>query len=280
MHTTVKDIILMLNEIAPPSLAEEWDNCGLQAGDLSWPVNKILVSLDVSMAVMNHAANSHADLVISHHPLMLRAPKSIDFAIMPGSAIAVSAQRRISIASVHTSLDKVEGGLNDFFASILGLKNIKPLVLSDHCIGTGKFGMNGIGRTGKLERIVSLQEMALYVKKKFELSTIRMAGKPDLMVNRVALCTGSGGSLLRDFLRSGTDVYITGDIKYHEAREIEQAGLGLIDLGHFASEQIAVELLSEKLKNAAVEKGMSLEIEGFDKDFDPFITIYNIVEEC
>ena len=265
MDTTVKEIFSIIDEIAPFSLAEEWDNCGLQAGNFSWRVKKILVGLDVSMSLMNHAAASKADLVVSHHPLMIRPPKSIDFAIMPGSAIAIAAAHKISIISAHTNLDKVEGGLNDHFANILGLKEIKVLVPSDN--------RDGIGRSGELEKASSLKELALYIKNIFKLKALRIIGNPDLPVKHIALCTGSGGSLLRDFFKSGADVFITGDIKYHEAREIEDAGLGLIDVGHFASEIISVDILCKKLKNAVIKNNMNLEIEGFYTESDPFITL-------
>lgn len=309
MQPTVREILSIIDRIAPFSLAEEWDNCGLQAGDLSWKVNKVLVALDISMDVMYHAVASRADLVISHHPLMFSAPKNIDFGIMPGSAIALSAKEKIAIVSAHTNLDKVQGGLNDLFASILGLSNIKTLVASKYSVensenapdGIGKniveeddpitasdrnkgslsnsctACVNGIGRTGELESVSSLKELALHVKKIFNLETIRMIGNPDLPVKHVALCTGSGGSLLSDFFRSKADVYITGDIKYHEARDIEQAKLGLIDLGHFASEKIAVDLLCDKIKKVVIKKGINLKIEGFYAESDPFVTLYDII---
>ncbi|MBF0303555.1 MAG: Nif3-like dinuclear metal center hexameric protein [Desulfamplus sp.] len=281
MDTTVKEIFSIINDIAPFTLAEEWDNCGLQVGNFSWCVKKILVALDISMDVMNHAAASRSDLVVSHHPLMLYPPKSIDFSKMPGSAIAIAALHKISVISAHTNLDKVDGGLNDYFANIIGLKNLRIFISSNHSSehldkSTNRDNLNGIGRTGELEQPLSLQEFALYIKKRLKLETIRMTGNHNLSIKKVALCTGSGGSLLKDFFKSGADVYVTGDVKYHEARQIEEAGLGLIDVGHFASERIAVELLCKKLGKIFIENSMNIEIEGFYADSDPFITLYNI----
>ncbi len=271
MDTTVKDIFFIIDEIAPFKLAEEWDNCGLQAGNLLCLVKKILVALDISMDVMDHAVASNVDLVVSHHPLMLRPPKSIDFSMMPGSVIESAAKHKISIISAHTNLDKVYGGLNDHFANIVGLKNISTLIPSYRI--NDMHNMDGIGRIGELDQILSLKEFAFYIKKRLNLQTIRMAGYPELPIKRVAICTGSGGSLLKDVFKSGVDAYITGDIKYHEAREFEEAKVGLIDVGHFASERIVVELLCNKLKNISIEKSMNLEIEGFYADSDPFITL-------
>ncbi|MBF0377106.1 MAG: Nif3-like dinuclear metal center hexameric protein [Desulfamplus sp.] len=294
----VKEILSMINEIAPFTLSEDWDNCGLQAGNLSWSVKKIVVALDISMKVMEHARLLHSDLVVSHHPLMLRSPKNIDFETMPGSAIAIAAQNKISIISAHTNLDKVKGGLNDHLANLIGLKNIKVLVLPPKLQFDGyakekefseddnKFGdancsqinrpCNGLGRVGELSIDYSLKEFAIYIQKILKIKALRITGNPDMLVKRVALCSGSGGSLIKDFFKSGADVYVTGDIKYHEAREIEEAGLGLIDIGHFASEQIAVDILCNKLKNKINEKGMNIDVEGFYLDSDPFVTLMDI----
>ncbi|MGD9731665.1 MAG: Nif3-like dinuclear metal center hexameric protein [Desulfamplus sp.] len=278
MDTTVKEVFSIINDIAPFKLAEDWDNSGLQVGNFSWHVKKILVALDVSIDVMNYAAASRFDLIVSHHPLMLSPSKSIDFSIMPGSAIAVAANHKISVISAHTNLDKVHGGLNDYFANILGLKNLTALVpsiqLSDK--STNRDNHDGIGRIGEIEHTVSLKEFALYIKNRLKLETIRITGNPNLPIKKAALCTGSGGSLIKDFFKSGAAVYVTGDIKYHEARQIEEAGFGLIDVGHFASERIAVELICKKLQKASIENIMNLEIEGFYEDSDPFITLYGI----
>ncbi|MBF0573871.1 MAG: Nif3-like dinuclear metal center hexameric protein [Desulfamplus sp.] len=295
----VKEILSIINEIAPFMLSEDWDNCGLQAGNLSWSVKKILVALDVSMKVMEYARLSHFDLVVSHHPLMLRSPKNIDFQTMPGSAIAIAAQNKISIISAHTNLDKVQGGLNDHLANLIGLKNIKVLVLSPQLQFNGSCkkrecfeesdnkvkdtncsqnnpSCNGLGRIGELSIDYSLKEFAIYIQKTLKINALRIIGNPDMLVKRVALCSGSGGSLIKDFFSSGADVYVTGDIKYHEARDIEEAGLGLIDVGHFASEQIAVDILCNKLKDKINGKGMNIEVQGFYLDSDPFVTLMDI----
>ena len=98
-------------------------------------------------------------------------------------------------------------------------------------------------------------------------------GDRDLVVKTLAICTGSGGSLVETFLGSGADVFITGDIKYHEARNVEQAGLGLIDVGHFASEHMVVKLLVQRLTALAEAAGFEIDIRGFDGEKDPFITV-------
>ncbi|SLM32844.1 NGG1p interacting factor 3 protein, NIF3 [Desulfamplus magnetovallimortis] len=263
---SVGDLYDLLNTIAPFNLAEPWDNCGLQAGDFSWPVKKILVALDVTLASMDCAASINADALITHHPLMLSTPKFIDFSKMPGSAIAVSAMEKIAILSAHTNLDKVRGGLNDFFATKAGLHNISLLHGEEE-------SFDGIGRIGELEKSIQLRDFAIVIKDVFHAENVRIAGSPEMKVKRVALCTGSGGSLLKTFFMSGADLFVTGDIKYHEARDIETAGLGLIDLGHFASEIIAVKLLAEKIRTLASENKIILDIVEYQEEKDPFVTL-------
>ncbi len=268
----LEDILELINTIAPFDIAEEWDNCGLQAGSLNWEVKKVMVGLDVSMPLMNAAKANNCDLVLTHHPLMLKAEKNIDFNEMPGKAIEIAARHRINIVSAHTNLDKAIDGLNDYFAAKIGIQKTKvfyianlPDVSMDDAIG--------IGRIGSIEKRIPLKQFAKAIKEKLALSHLRVIGNMDLPVNTVAVCTGSGGSLVGTFLNSRADVYITGDIKYHEARLVEQNSKALIDVGHFGSEHIAVDLLSEKLSHAVNKAGMNIQIQKYTKEKDPFIIV-------
>ncbi|MFH1152212.1 MAG: Nif3-like dinuclear metal center hexameric protein [Pseudomonadota bacterium] len=271
MELTTQGFLELVDGIAPFFLAEPWDNCGLQAGNRAWPVRRILVALDVSMEVLEAALRLKADLVLTHHPLMIHPEKSIDFSIMPGAAVAFSATNRISLVSAHTNIDKVNPGLNDYFAARIGLTVTGPLI---H--GVAKDGENtsmGFGRVGSLERTVSLRSLAADLKQCLRSGNVRLVGDPDRFVNKAAVCTGSGASLIPDFLRTGAQVFITGDIKYHDARDVELAGLGLIDVGHFASEALVVDFFSEVLGQAASTAGHRLEIFKFDREKDPFVSI-------
>ncbi|MCF8091835.1 MAG: Nif3-like dinuclear metal center hexameric protein [Desulfotignum sp.] len=272
MTPSVKQILCILNEIAPGDLSESWDNCGLCAGNPEWAVKKILVGLDPGMQMMASARAWNADMVLTHHPLFITPEKTIDFQTMPGSAIAMAAREKIAIVCAHTNLDKVQNGLNDFFAERIHVVETRPLVPDTQASGP-EAGRSGIGRIGKLTSQISVARVVHKIKKHLGLNQVRVVGNQDLMVRQVALCTGSGGSLIPDFLRSGADLYITGDIKYHEARLIETSGRALIDVGHFASEIIAVDLLSCRMGQAASRAGYELEIKGFDQEADPFTLV-------
>ncbi len=267
-----KDILELLNIIAPFDIAEDWDNSGLQAGNLDWEVKKIMIALDVSMPLMTAAKKAKFDLVLTHHPLMIRPEKSFHFNKMPGSAIEVAAKHGISIISAHTNLDKANDGLNDCFATKIGLENTKVFFIENPS-SVSEDEMIGMGRIGYLKSQATLKQVVNQIKEKLGLSHLRVTGDMDLPVNCVAICTGSGGSLVEEFLKSEAEVYITGDIKYHEARRVEEYSKALIDVGHFGSENMVVDLLFDKLGQAIQKVGLNIQIEKFKKEKDPFIIV-------
>ncbi|MBU0969629.1 MAG: Nif3-like dinuclear metal center hexameric protein [Proteobacteria bacterium] len=272
MQLTVKKTIDIINSFAPFSLAENWDNSGLQAGNPDWTIQKIMISLDVTMEAMAAAKDWGADLLLTHHPLLISPEKSINFMKMPGSAICMAAKQNMSIVSAHTNLDKAINGLNDYFAKMMGMDCHEPLLKDSRPEGSSDSGQ-GIGRICQLPAAIPFKDLISQVKARLGLETIRMAGDLNLKVDKIALCTGSGGSLTNLFLESCANVYITGDIKYHEARQIEEHNKGLIDVGHFASEVIVVDLLKKRLQQALPSLGYDIKIKGFKKERDPFKTV-------
>jgi dinuclear metal center YbgI/SA1388 family protein len=268
---TVSHIIDLMARIAPPSLAEDWDNCGLQVGNGSWPVQSIWVALDPSSPVVANACQKQVDLLITHHPLIFKPLRSIDCRTPIGSVIESALRHRLSIFSAHTNLDAVREGLNDRLADLIGLTRRRVLQPSETdpllCPG----GEHGIGRIGSLETPLKLKALAAELKTKLGLTVVRMAGNPDLAVREVAVCTGSGSSLMPEVMRAGVQVYISGDLRYHDARDAEAVNLGLIDIGHFASEHLMVNLLVERLRESVRIAGLRVQVESFGLEKDPFI---------
>lgn len=131
----------------------------------------------------------------------------------------------------------------------------------------------GLGRVGSLDKRTDLISFSKTIKERLRLNSIKIAGKSDLNVRTAAVCSGSGSSLMGDFLSSGADVYISGDLKFHDARAVEAVGLGLIDIGHFASEHLMVEMLAERLKNVISKAGMAINIEACKLENDPFMRL-------
>jgi dinuclear metal center YbgI/SA1388 family protein len=128
----------------------------------------------------------------------------------------------------------------------------------------------GLGRVGQLSQATTLEALASQIKTQMGLDRLRVAGRSDRRVRRVALCTGSGSELLKDFVASGADVYISGDLKYHDARTIEALDLGLIDIGHFASEHIVVGWLTQRLRDALKAHALAVTVEACALERDPF----------
>lgn len=267
-------MIQLMEKMAPPFLAESWDNCGLQVGSLQWTVRKVWVALDPLYLVLSAAAEQGVDLLITHHPLIFKPLKSIDLDTQEGKAIAVALKAQMAIYAAHTNLDSAKNGINDVLAHKIGLKDLEPLVPAkpddahdDEIAGGGSAGM---GRMGRVDQSTTVMNFAQEIKTRLGLTQIKVAGKTDRPVRRVAVCSGSGGSLLSNFLASGADLFVSGDLRYHDARAIEEAGRALIDIGHFASEHLMVDALYHHLDRAVSRAGWAVEVAPCRIEQDPF----------
>lgn len=277
MIATVSDIIDVMNTLAPHLLAEEWDNVGLQIGDPQQEVKNIWIALDPTLPVLDAACRENVDLLITHHPLIFRPLKSIDFQTPLGSLLNMAVRHRLAVFSAHTNLDIVAGGINDILSERIGLTNLKILrktsapckIQSSDTDGSAQ----GLGRIGTLESSLELITFAKVIKKKMGIKTIRFAGNPSLTVKEVAVCSGSGSGLLADFFASGAQVYVSGDLKYHDARDVEAANLGIIDIGHFSSEKLIIHALSERLKEILPARGFEVNVVACDLEKDPFLVL-------
>jgi dinuclear metal center YbgI/SA1388 family protein len=281
MAANVSDIVQVMEAIAPSHLAEEWDNVGLQIGDQHWPVKTLAVALDPSLQTIEESHNKNADMLITHHPLLFRPLTAIHFDTPIGSIIQRAVQYQMAIFAAHTNLDKTEDGLNDLLARRIGLQHLKVLQISSVSENTSQSvnsplapeRVQGIGRVGEVKRAIELQNLATNIKKELNLQKIKFAGKPDLVITKAAVCTGSGSDLLKFFYASGAQVYISGDLKYHDARDIEAAGLGLIDIGHFASEHIVVAELVNRLGAILAERRLEVDVFACEIEEDPFVMV-------
>lgn len=253
--------------MAPPRLAEAWDNSGLQIGDPSWPVRKVWVALDPLPEVVEKACDADVDLLITHHPLIMTPVKSLDLSLPIGQIIARAIHSRLALFCAHTNFDSAKDGLNDILCSRIGLTDLEPL--EENAEGT----FEGIGRIGTLTAAQTLDAYADLVKKALGLNWIRLVGDPAMTVQKVAVCTGSGGGLMELFLATDADVYVTGDLKYHNARDAEAVGRALLDIGHFPSEHLMVEPLAERLQKLLNETDAQVIVEACKLEKDPFTMV-------
>lgn len=269
MATTVADIVEILETVAPPALAEAWDNVGLQVGDPRCPVSRVWVALDPAPAVITAACRARVDLLVVHHPLIFRPLKQIDGAAPQGASILEAAAQRLAVYAMHTNFDAAAGGLNDALARRIGLR--RPGILG---AGAGAPpGACGMGRIGRLATGMSARELAHVVKQRLAIGRVRLAGDPGMRVERVALVAGSGGSLLPLFLQSRAEVLVTGDLGYHDAREIEAAGRAAIDVGHFHSEKMMAGDVAARLRRRLQRRRPPVRVEACTLERDPFVFV-------
>jgi dinuclear metal center YbgI/SA1388 family protein len=346
-----------LERLAPRRLAAGWDNVGLLVGSPAQEVASLLVALDVTPQVAELAAAEGIDMIVAHHPLILKTLNAIRTDTPQGRTLATLLAAGIAVGAAHTNLDAAAGGVNDVLAARLGLTELRPLVVDgrerflklavfvpeshieevrqavaaagaghignySHCTfqapGTGTFlplegtkpfiGAQGrleyapeyrletilpedsaprvidamlrahpyeevaydlyalenpgrefgLGRVGRLTVPEPFAAFADRVKSALGLAHLRVAGPTEREVATVAVCGGSGASLLT--AAAGADVFVTGDVKYHEALEAADIGLALVDAGHFATERPVVEAVAAHLAACAADGGWNVAI--------------------
>ena len=344
----LKEIIKVLEGFAPPYLAESWDNVGLMVGSASCDVQKVLCALDLNHEVIDEAIDLGANCIVTHHPFLFKPIRSINLETIQGQMIEKLIKHQISVYSMHTNYDITTGGLNDYLANQLGLKDIQILsktyeeklykgviyvpcshleqvrdvVIKNMTCDIGKYAgctfskqgegtfiplegskpyigetgyvekvnenelsfigtyqevehiikeakkvhpyeevavdvyplenmkkVYGIGRYGELEEALSLETFVEKVKRIFNLEHIRITDLKERTIKRVAICSGAGSEYISRAAQVA-DVYLTGDLKFHEGQMAKSLGLTIIDVGHYASEQIALAPIGDCIQKA------------------------------
>jgi len=369
MPVNCRDIFNLIEKLAPSSLAEGWDNTGLQVGDPHAEIEMVMLTLDVNLDVVKEAKAKGAGLIISHHPLLLEPLKSLRLDKPGGRLVEYIIKNGITVYAAHTNLDVATGGVNSVLAEKLGLNDttvLKPAgreqyiklvvfvpaghvenvhqAISEagagwignysHCAfrthGTGTFlplagtkpyigkqgklemveevrletivpttGLDtviqamfrahpyeevaydlyllenpgpvyGLGRVGGLARPVPFYEFAQTVKKVLGLPAVRLGGKPESKVKKIAVCGGAGAKLWPAALRAGADTFVTGDIKHHDAQEILSAGLNFIDAGHYGTESVVLPALKEFLEKHCRSSELNVKVVLSETNTNPF----------
>ena len=235
---TVKDVACSIEAFAPLSRQEKWDNCGLQTGSFSAPVTSVLLGLDCTPELVDEAVAVGADLIVTHHPLIFGGLKRVTPDDPVGLAIIKAVRSGISIYSAHTSADKVIGGVSGAMAQRLSLRNVR--VLDPEQDG------QGLGAVGDLPSAVTAADAVEMVKRAFNLKSVRTSRPIEGMISRVALCGGSGSSLIPQAIDSGAQLYLCGDISYHHF--FTSGDFMLMDVGHYESEIDIVNILFSLIK--------------------------------
>lgn len=366
--TKLADFITAMEAIAPPSLAEPWDNVGLLVGDRSQKVARAMLTIDYTPAVAEEARAAGCDLIVSYHPPIFTAHKRI---VADGATSLVfdAIRRGVAIYSPHTALDVADGGTNDVLADLIALVDRGPLRrrepanthqklvvfapveaadrVADACFdaGAGKLGAysrtsfrapgtgtflgdettnpaigkagefertdevriemlvpiagtdrviaalrkahpyeepafdiyqpvalpspEGIGRVGRLPSAITLEMVANLLKHGLGVGRLLVAGDPGTMISSVALCAGAGGELLKDAIAKRVDLYVTGELRHHDALDANRAGMSVICTLHSNSERVTLTRLAERLRAAL--PAMTFHVSA--ADCDPFTIV-------
>jgi dinuclear metal center YbgI/SA1388 family protein len=250
VEARVEDIVGIIEALFPVCIAEDWDNVGLQIGSYKSLTRKVLVALDIDEEIVQYALDEGVDLVITHHPLFFKGIKRINYDDAQGSLIRTLIKQNINVYSAHTNLDAGERGLNQILAERIGLQEIKLLE-------QGK--AFSLGRTGTLAAQMSLEDFCVKIKQSLRLESLRVVGDIEKRVQKIAVVSGAGTAFMSEASRQACDVMLTGDLKYHEARNALDLGLAIIDAGHQETEQIMSNYLRELLIEESKKKGFEVD---------------------
>ena len=234
------EIIKIIEDNFPPENAYEWDNVGLLLGDKESDISKILLTLDITEATVGEAKENGCQLILSHHPMLFGGIKKITAETAEGRIIMSAARNGISIYASHTNCDVAPGGINAYLAEILELEEAVPLE------------ENGLGRVGQLKKICRLDELCKNIKASLNLDFVRFCGDESKLIKTVAIGSGACSDSIPEAIKSGADVMITGDTKYHNMLDFSK-DIAIIDVGHFGSEIVVCDIFEKLLESCDVE---------------------------
>jgi dinuclear metal center YbgI/SA1388 family protein len=235
------DVTAALEAAYPPGLAEPWDAVGLVCGDPDEPVTRVLVAVDPVPETVQEAIDTGAQLLVTHHPLLLRGVHGVPADAPKGRLVHRLIRAGVGLFTAHTNADSADPGVSDALAAALGVGVTAALQPR----GLEPTGRRGLGRVGELAEPETLAEFAARAAAALPATAwgVRAAGDPDRLVRTVAVCGGAGDSALDAATDAGVDVYLTADLRHHPASEHLLAGSlpgrstpALVDVAHWASE--------------------------------------------
>ena len=246
------DVIAVFDEWFDPGRAESWDAVGLVCGDPQEPVDRVLLAIDAVPATVSEAERLGAQLLFTHHPLLLAAVHGVPADDAKGGLVHRMIRGHIAHFVAHTNAEVARPGVSDALVDLFALTDVVPLEPID--IETGP-AQPGIGRIGTLPEPIVLRDLLDQIAARLPATTwgVRGSGDPNRVVRRLALCAGSGSSLIDAARQSGADVFLTADLKHHNAVETvtqpADSTLSLIDASHWATERPWLDVVAARLRN-------------------------------
>jgi dinuclear metal center YbgI/SA1388 family protein len=263
---SVRQVVTLLERRYPPALAADWDAVGLTCGDPDASVTAILFAVDPVLDVVDEALVHQVDLIVSHHPLLLRPVHSVAPLDNKGRVLHTLITHGIALYSAHTNADHADPGVSDALASLLGVQALRPLVPEPGYDGVGT------GRIGELAEPTTLSAFAERVARSLPATAqgIRIAGDPNTTIKTVALCGGSGDAFLADAAHVA-DVYVTSDLRHHRAQDhLLEGGCALIDVAHWSGEWPWLPVAAAALQADLQDLGSTVVIHVSDLPTDPW----------
>lgn len=245
----LRQLTKTFEQLWPTSGAESWDAVGLVVGSPDSEVKRVLVSVDVTSEMLSEAIQADFDLVLAHHPAMLKGITTASEITAKGALLAKAIGGKVAVYSAHTNADIVSNGVSDTLAKAFGLQDLRPLVPT-------RVEGEGHGRIGSLPEEMSLGEFARMVATILPATAtgVRVSGEYSQRVSKVALCGGAGDSFISHAAASQADVYLTADLRHHPAQEAREeamasgTGMALIDVSHWASEWLWLDVAAQQLR--------------------------------
>lgn len=240
----IREIIAAIEEAAPLSLQESWDNSGLLVGSASEECTGVMLALDVTPSVIEQARLMGCNLVVAHHPLIFKGVKVVNDTTLQGDALIAAIKADIAVYCAHTSLDNAPApyGVSCMMAEMLGAEIIAPLSPS------------GTGVLARLPRPISATELALKAKATFTAQGVRTSYPQADAIQTIALCSGAGGSFIPEAIAAGAQAIVTSDVRYHDFLD-HGRDIFIVDLTHFDTEKCTKEIfkriISQKIPNFA-----------------------------
>ena len=240
----LQDIIDIIESVAPLKWQEAWDNSGLQVGERNAEVNAVLLTTDVTEAVVSEAIARKCQLILSHHPLLYHGLKTISGTTPQERCVMEALRHHIAIYSAHTSMDNLPKGVSGRMAEKIGIRDYRVLVEGSACQHEHEYGL---GVIGNLETPIEFDELLGRIKRAFGVPMLRYIPAPKERVQKIAMCGGAGSEFMEDAIRQGADVYLSADCKYHEM-QTAVGRIGLVDMDHWYSEHFTRDVFAEVLQ--------------------------------
>ena len=271
-------VVAAFHDLYPPQLAAGWDASGLVCGRAAAPVRHVHFAVDALAATADEAVEHGAGLLITHHPLLLRGAQFIPDTDYKGHVLHTLIEGQCGLLGAHTNADAAIAGVNEALCDALNLTDRTALAEPQTQELGGEEHPVGTGRVGTLSEPLTLRALAERLADALPATAggLRIAGRPEQRISRVALCGGAGDSLFEAVRSIGTDVYITADLRHHPASEFREQELvrgtecALIDCSHAASESLWLQRAGERLQALLAERGHSITFTVSSLNTDPW----------